>query len=130
MADDVNRLFIEGRLTKEPEMKSTGSGVLFAKFSLASSEFLNEKYHTSYFECVAFGELGEEIIRKLKKGNQVFITGKIQHYQWKDRMGVAHSRWNILVKQCTEITGVLEAVSKAMEGHELQESEEPEYAVP
>lgn len=113
MSEGANRLFIEGILSADPEIKATGAGLHFAKFTVANSEFDGEKYDSSYFECVAFGELGETIYRKLRKGSSVFITGKLKQYKWTDRTGQGHTKINIVVKECTEVTGVLEAVAFA-----------------
>lgn len=113
MSEGTNRLFIEGRLTSDPEIKATGAGLHFAKFCLANSEFDGEKYDASFFDCVAFGELGETIYRNLKQGSSVFITGKIKQYRWTDRGGEKHSKISVVVKECTEVTGVLESVAAA-----------------
>lgn len=88
----------------------------FAKFSIANNEFTGEKYVASFFDCVAFGELGETIYRKLKQGSAVFITGRLQQYRWTDASGGKHSKFSIVVKECTEVTGVLEAVELASAG--------------
>ena len=113
MGESTNRLFIEGRLTADPEIKATGAGVHFAKFNISNSEFDGEKYNASFFDCVAFGELGESIYRKLKRGSIVFIAGKIKQYRWTDRNGEKHEKINIVVMECTESTGALETIAVA-----------------
>jgi len=113
VGESTNRLFIEGRLTADPEIKATGAGVHFAKFNIANSEFDGEKYNASFFDCVAFGELGEAIYRKLKRGSVVFIAGRIKQYRWIDRAGEKHEKINIVVMECTEATGALEAIEVA-----------------
>src|SRR4051812_10379078 len=79
----VNRVFLLGRLGKDPETRSTPGGQMVAGFSLATTESRADKKHTEWHNIVAWGKLAEMCERYLKKGRMVFIEGKIQARSWE-----------------------------------------------
>ena len=83
----VNKVFLIGRLGRDPEMKYTPDGVAVANFSIATTEKWKDGEHTEWHRIVAWKRLGEICGEYLHKGSQVYIEGKIQTRQWEDRDG-------------------------------------------
>lgn len=84
MANDVNQCNFTGRLGKDPESKTLNNGNMIAKFSIACGEQWKDKTtgekneKTEWINCVAFGKLAEIITEYVKKGQQIYISGKMQ----------------------------------------------------
>lgn len=87
----MNKVFLIGNLTRDPELSETPSGVAVCHFSIA----VNRNYQsgdgerqTDFFNCVAWRGLGETIARYTKKGKKVAIAGTIQTRTYENNQGV------------------------------------------
>lgn len=90
----LNEITIVGRLTKDPELRRTGSGVAVASFTIANErDFKNGegKRETDFFDIVAWRQLGEFIARNFKKGSMIIVSGRLQRRSWTDKDG--YTRW-------------------------------------
>ena len=92
MAKGVNKVFLLGRLGKDPEMKATQGGMTVANFTLATSDRQkdaqgNWQDHTEWHNLVAFQRTAEIVRDYCKKGSQIFVEGKIQTRSWEDKEG-------------------------------------------
>jgi single-strand DNA-binding protein len=88
----VNRVFLIGRLGRDPEIRHTTSGSAVANFSLATDERWtdsegNRQTRTEWHNIVAWRKLAEICGQYLSKGRLVFIEGRIQTREWDDRDG-------------------------------------------
>lgn len=88
----LNKVQLIGNLGKDPELRYTGSGQAVANFSLATSERWvtkeNEKQErTEWHRVVVWGKQGENCAKYLKKGRSVYVEGRIQTREWKDKDG-------------------------------------------
>lgn len=84
----LNKVILMGRLTRDPELKSTQSGVDVASFTLAVDRGYAKagtERETDFLDCVAWRGTAEFISRYFKKGMQVAVTGRIQSRKWKDQ---------------------------------------------
>jgi len=72
-----------GRLTRDPELKDTGS-VKVINFSVGFNDPFN-KDKSNFIDCVAFGKTAETIGEYLKKGDPIYMTGRLQQDKWKDK---------------------------------------------
>ena len=103
MAKGVNKVFLIGRLGKDPEMRSTAGGMTITSFSLATSDRQkdaqgNWQDHTEWHNLVAFQRTAEIVRDYCKKGSQIFVEGKIQTRTWEDKeSGQKKYRTEILV---------------------------------
>lgn len=86
----MNKVFLIGNLTRDPELSETPSGVAVCHFSIA----VNRNYsngdgerQTDFFNCVAWRGLGETIARYTKKGKKVAIVGTIQTRTYENNQG-------------------------------------------
>lgn len=90
----LNEITIMGRLTKDPELRRTGSGVAVVSFTIANErDFKNGegKRETDFFDIVAWRQLGEFICRNFKKGSMIIVSGRLQRRSWTDKDG--YTRW-------------------------------------
>jgi single-strand DNA-binding protein len=105
MAKGVNKVFLLGRLGKDPEMRATTSGMSIASFTLATSDRQKDQTgnwvdKTEWHNLVAFQRTAEIVRDYCKKGSQVFVEGKIQTRSWDDKeSGQKKYRTEILVNE-------------------------------
>ena len=90
MANDINRVCLVGRLTRDPELKFTPTNTPIASFSLANNKSWKaqngeKKENCSFFNCIAWGKTGEIIAQYFKKGQRIIIEGRLQQRWWNDR---------------------------------------------
>ena len=86
-----NSVTLVGNLTRDPELRFTNGGRAVASFGLA----VNRRYQvnnewqeqTSYFNIVAWGQLGENAAQSLNKGSRAIVTGRLEQRQYENRDG-------------------------------------------
>jgi single-strand DNA-binding protein len=86
----VNKVILVGRLGKDPEVRSTPSGVTVAKFTIATDEKFTDRSgekqeRTEWHNIVAWNKLGEICGQYLRKGKLVYIEGSIRTDSWDDK---------------------------------------------
>ena len=77
----MNKVVLVGRLTRDPEVRSSSNGMQNARFSVAvNRNFKNKEggYDADFISCVAFGRTAEFIGKYFKKGSMIGIEGRIQ----------------------------------------------------
>lgn len=79
----INNVTIIGRLVADPELKYTGSGTSICDFAIAVNDKYKEQENTYFFQCTAFGKLGEVIAQYFSKGKQIPISGKLVQQKWE-----------------------------------------------
>ena len=87
----LNQIIIMGRLTRDPELRRTGSGLAVASFTLAvdrdySSKEGGEK-ETDFIDCVAWRQTGEFVSKYFTKGRMAVVSGRLQIRSWTDKDG-------------------------------------------
>lgn len=90
MSKGVNKAILLGHVGKDPEIRSTNGGALVASFSLATSDrqkngqgnWLDE---TEWHNLIAFNRTAEIVRDYVKKGDKLYVEGKIQTRSWDDR---------------------------------------------
>jgi single-strand DNA-binding protein len=111
MAKGVNKVFLLGRLGKDPEMRATAGGMTIASFTLATSDRRkdaqgNWQDSTEWHNLVAFQRTAEIVRDYCKKGSQIFVEGKIQTRSWEDKeSGQKKYRTEILVNELSLLDG-------------------------
>lgn len=85
----VNKVILVGRLGKDPELKYTQGGTAVANFSVATDETWKDQsgekqQKTEWHNIVAWKKLAEICGEHLKKGQQVYLEGKLQTRKWED----------------------------------------------
>ena len=87
----LNHIVIMGRLTREPELRRTGSGVAVASFTLAVDRDCSGKdggeKETDFIDCVAWRNTGEFISKHFNKGSMAVVSDRLQIRTWIDKYG-------------------------------------------
>ena len=87
----LNHIVIMGRLTRDPELRRTGSGVAVASFSVAvDRDFAgreNGERETDFIDCVAWRNTGEFVSKYFTKGSMIVVSGRLQIRSWTDKEG-------------------------------------------
>ncbi len=100
--NDMNKVIIIGRLTKDPELRNTASGTAMCTFSIANNRSYvkeGEKIEQgSFFNCIAWGKLGEVVVEYCKKGERIGIEGRLQQRSWEQDDGAKRSVVEIVVE--------------------------------
>ena len=89
---NLNKVFLIGRLTRDPMTKSLPSGQQVASFGLATDRFFSDKtgqkqQQTEFHNIVMFGRLAEISSQYLKKGSLAMIEGRLQTRNWQGNSG-------------------------------------------
>jgi single-strand DNA-binding protein len=99
----LNKVFLYGNLTRDPELKALPSGSQVANFGLATNRTYKDKNGakqeaTEFHNIVAFGRTAEVIAQYMKKGRPIFVEGRIQTRSWDDKeSGKKNYRTEIVV---------------------------------
>ena len=103
----MNKVFLIGNLTRDPEFRETPSGVPMCRFSIA----VNRNYRnadgerqTDFFNCTAWRATAETISRYTKKGNKVAVTGSIEIREYEDNQGARRTSVDVIVQDCELLT--------------------------
>ncbi|MCK4473770.1 single-stranded DNA-binding protein [Candidatus Parcubacteria bacterium] len=101
---NLNKAFVLGNLTRDPEAKTLPSGSLVANFGVATNRVFYDKdrqkqEQTEFHNIVAFGKTAEIAQQYLKKGSMVLIEGRIQTRTWQDSSGNKHWRTEIITER-------------------------------
>jgi single-strand DNA-binding protein len=99
---DLNKVMIIGRLTRDPELKTTASGISVCQIGVATSYvYTNQQTgqkveSTEFHNVVLWRKLGEIAHQYLKKGNQIYIEGRLQTRSWDAQDGQKKYRTEII----------------------------------
>ncbi|MBR4031854.1 MAG: single-stranded DNA-binding protein [Clostridia bacterium] len=100
---NFNKVILGGRLTADPELKQTQSGIAVVSFSIA----VNRRYtkssaqqsETDFFNVTAWRQTAEFVSRYFKKGSSICVVGTIQNSTWTDQQGAKHYRTDIVADE-------------------------------
>ena len=105
MARSVNKVILIGNVGKDPEIRSSASGVTVANFTLATSDRFqdaqgNWQDRTEWHTLVAFKRTAEIVRDYVKKGSKLYIEGKLQPRSWDDKeTNIKKYRTEIIVNE-------------------------------
>ncbi len=130
MANDLNRVILLGRLTRDPELRQTGSGTSYCRFSIANNRNYvvngERKEETSFFNCVAWGKQAEIINQYTRKGRQVAIDGRLQQRSYQNQEGKNQSVVDVVVERLQFIGGNSEGQSGSGNSYDANRGSYPE----
>ena len=108
MATDINSVVLIGNLTRDAELRYSGSGTAICKFSIASNysrkQGDNWTEETSFFDAVLIGRRGEALHKYLVKGKKIGIQGELRQDRW-EQDGQKRSRVEIYVNDLNLLGG-------------------------
>jgi len=101
---NLNKIFLIGRLTRDPETKALPSGQSVTNFGLATDRFFIDKsgqkqQQTEFHNIVTFGRLAEIAAQFLSKGSLVMIEGRLRTRTWQGPNGQSRSRTEIIAER-------------------------------
>src|SRR5436309_15365063 len=105
----MNKILLIGNLGRDPEMSYTPNGVAVTKFSLAVSRVTKSptgerQEETQWFNIVAWRQLAETCNTYLRKGNKVYIEGRLQTRKYTDRNGVERMAIEVIANEMEMLT--------------------------
>lgn len=84
----LNRVALVGRLTRDPELRRTGSGKAVTSFNLAvERNFKSDDQEADFISCVCWGKIAENTERYCSKGSMVSVDGRIQTRNYENNQG-------------------------------------------
>ncbi len=100
---NLNKIFIIGNLTRDPESRALPSGQSVTSFGVATNRFFSNKegqkqQDTQFHNVVAFGRLAEIAKQYLNKGSLVMVEGRIQNRSWEGKDGQKKYRTEIVTE--------------------------------
>ena len=101
---NLNKVFILGRLTRDPEVRALPSGQSVASFGMATDRFYTDKsgekkQQTEFHNVVSFGRLAEIVSKYLTKGSLTLIEGRLQTRSWQDPSGNKHYKTEVIAER-------------------------------
>jgi len=108
---NLNKAELIGNLAVKPEVKTLPSGQTVASFRMATNHTWKDaktkqtKRNTEYHSVTAWGRLGEIVGKYLKKGDKVYIDGRLQTRNWEDDKKVKHYKTEIIANNLIMLGG-------------------------
>ena len=100
----LNHIIIMGRLTRDPELRRTGSGVAVASFTVAVDRDFGKneagEKETDFIDCVAWRQTGEFVSKYFTKGRMIVVSGRLQVRSWTDKDGNKRRTAEVVADNC------------------------------
>ena len=100
----LNHITIMGRLTRDPELRRTGSGVAVASFTVAVDRDFGGRdggeKETDFIDCVAWRQTGEFVSKYFTKGRMIVVSGRLQIRSWTDKDGNKRRTAEVVAYNC------------------------------
>ena len=100
----LNHITIMGRLTRDPELRRTGSGIAVASFTVAVDRDFgkseNGEKETDFIDCVAWRQTGEFVSKYFGKGRMIVVSGRLQIRSWTDKDGNKRRTAEVVADNC------------------------------
>ena len=101
MARSINQVILMGRLTRDPEQRTTTSGRTVVSFSIAVDRQTQDD-QADFFDVTAWEKLGELVMQYLSKGRRVLVQGRLRQDSWEDKeTGKRRSRIEVVASDVT-----------------------------
>ena len=129
----INRVNISGNLTRDPELRATGSGTSILSFGVAVNDRRRNPQsgewedYPNFVDCVVFGARAEPLSRFLSKGSKVAVEGKLRYSSWETKDGQRRSKLEVVVDEVEFLS------SRNQQGGgapAFQQEQAPRYAAP
>ena len=116
---NFNKLIMGGKLTADPELKTTPSGLSVTSFTVAVDRRFGKEKQTDFISCVAWRQTAEFITKYFVKGSAICIVGSIQTRKFTDKNGNNRIAVEVLADEATFV----ESKKNTAEGAEMPEAE-------
>lgn len=104
MANDINRVIVSGRATRDPEVRRTQGGMAIMSFGIAVNDRRKNQQTgewedaPGFYDCTMFGKRAESLSNYIAKGMQLMVEGKLRYSKW-ERDGQARSKVEIIAEE-------------------------------
>jgi single-strand DNA-binding protein len=100
----LNKVFLVGNLTRDPEMRFTPGGAAVTEFGMAINRFWKsqdgeQKKDTCFLDVTVWGKQAEMCAEHLKKGRQIFLEGRLVYDEWKGKDGQKRNKIKIVAER-------------------------------
>ena len=122
----MNKVVLVGRLTKDPELRTTQSGTAVCSFTVACDRRFvkqGEDRQADFINCIAWRQTGEFVNKYFTKGTRIALEGSIQTRTWDDNEGKKHYATEVLVDN-------VEFAQSKNEGQAIKPNEQTAYQEP
>ena len=100
----LNHITIMGRLTRDPELRRTGTGIAVASFTVAVDRDFGGRdggeKETDFIDCVAWRNTAEFVSKYVTKGRMVVVSGRLQIRSWTDKEGNKRRTAEVVAENC------------------------------
>lgn len=103
---NLNKVVLAGKLTADPELKQTQSGIFMLRFTVAVNRRFGAKsadgqsaQQADFITCVAWRQTAEFISKYFHKGSSICVTGSIQTQKWQDQNGQNRYSTDVIVDE-------------------------------
>lgn len=93
----LNHTVLQGRLTRDPELRNTQSGTPVCSFTVAWSEKFKETETKLFLNCTAWRGTGDMVSKYFSKGKEIIVEGKLSTREWTDKEGNKRSTNEMVV---------------------------------
>ena len=112
----LNHIVVMGRLTRDPELRTTQSGVNVASFTVAVDRDFGGRdgaeRQTDFFDCAAWRQTGEFVSKYFQKGRMIVVSGRMQSRKYQDREGNNRTAWEIQADTSISVTASVTAITQ------------------
>ena len=134
----MNKIILVGRLTRDPELRSTSMGISTANFTVAVNRNFKNKdgqYDADFISCVAFRNTADFVSKYFKKGNLISLDGRIQTRNYDAQDGTKRYVTEVVVENVEFVGGKAENSTSQPNNYVDSPSQDivdsmPEYDIP
>ena len=106
----LNKVFLMGNLTRDPELRYTPNGTAVCDFGLAINRTWQtadgkKREETCFVDCTMWGRRGEVVAEHFRKGKPIFIEGRLQFDQWESKDGQKRNKLKVVADNFEFIGG-------------------------
>lgn len=128
---DLNKVFLAGRLTRDPELKYTQAGLAMCRLGIASSRFYKgrdgeRKEDTTFIDVTVWDKQAEYLGQRLRQGSPVLVEGRLRTDSWEDKTtGQKRSKIDIQASRVQELSWPTDKTGGAVTPEPRAGQEEP-----
>lgn len=124
MAKSINQVILMGRLTADPEQRTTTTGKTVASFSIAVDR-AGQDDSADFFNVTAWEKLGDLVVKYIGKGRRVLVQGRLRQDSWDDKeTGKKRSRVEVVATDVTFLDGPNEGQSAPASKTSVEKTED------
>lgn len=126
----MNKVVLSGRLTRDPELKRTGSGNSMVTFCMAVRNTAEKTY---FLDCWAYDKLADLICINVMKGEKITVMGKVTQRTYEGSDGKNHNVVEVFVEEAEfqlKLQGTEVEETKKPKGKKSKKSKKPEVDLP